>query len=109
MCPFQRGKRPNLAEFGQKMHLSVVNRYTYLEQTIWSNFNEDGDLEAAVEDYFRKFGCYPSAVLADRIYRTRRNKMFCTQLGLRLVRWLALFFRSIFRVYTIPCFSADSN
>lgn len=84
MCPFQRGKRPNPAEFGQKMHLSVVNRYTYLEQTSWSNFNEDGDLEAAVEDYFRKFGCYPSAVLADRIYRTRRNKMFCTQLGIRL-------------------------
>ena len=55
-----------------------------MEQTGWSNFNEGCDLEAAVEDYFRKFGCYPSAVLADRIYQTRRNKMFCAQLGIRL-------------------------
>lgn len=82
--PIQRGKRPNPTEFGQKLHLSVVDGYTYLEQTCWSSFNEGADLEAAVEDYFRKFGCYPSAVLADRIYQTRRNKMFCAQLGIRL-------------------------
>jgi len=82
--PIQRCKRPNPTEFGQKLHLSVVDGYTYLEQTSWSNFNEGSDLETAVEDYFRKFGCYPSAVLADRIYQTRRNKMFCAQLGIRL-------------------------
>lgn len=82
--PIQRGKRPNPTEFGQKLHLSVVDGYTYLEQTSWNSFNEGGDLEAAVEDYFRKFGCYPSTILADRIYQTRRNKMFCAQLGIRL-------------------------
>ena len=82
--PIQRGKHPNPTEFGQKLHLSVVDGYTYLEQTCWSNFNEGTDLEAAVEDYFRKFGCYPSTILADRIYQTRRNKMFCAQLGIRL-------------------------
>ena len=82
--PIQRGKRPNPTEFGQKLHLSVVDGYTYLEQTSWNNFNEGSDLEAAVEDYFRKFGCYPSAILADRIYQTRCNKMFCAQLGIRL-------------------------
>ena len=82
--PIQRCKRPNPTEFGQKLHLSVVDGYTYLEQTSWSNFNEGSDLETAVEDYFRKFACYPSAVLADRIYQTRRNKMFCAQLGIRL-------------------------
>ena len=31
------------------------------------DFNEGGDLQAAVEDYARKFGCYPSAVLAARV------------------------------------------
>ena len=82
--PIQRGKRPNPTEFGQKLHLSVVDGYTYLEQTSWCNFNEGSDLEAAVEDHVRKFGCYPSAVLADRIYQTRHNKMFCAQLGIRL-------------------------
>ena len=32
----------------------------------------------------RKFGCYPSAVLADKIYQTRKNKLFCSQRGIRL-------------------------
>ena len=82
--PIQRGKRPNPTEFGQKLHLSVVDGYTYLEQTSWSNFNEGGDLKATVEDYLRKFGCYPAAVLADKIYQTRANKLFCSGLGIRL-------------------------
>ena len=82
--PIQRGKRPNPTEFGQKLHISVVAGYTFLEQTSWNNFNEGGDLQAAVEDYKRKFGCYPSAVLADRIYQTRSNKLFCAQHDIRL-------------------------
>ena len=82
--PIQRGKRPTPTEFGQKLHLSVVDGYTFLEQTSWSSFNEGNDLEAAVEDYKRKFGFYPSAVLADRIYQTRSNKLFCSQRGIRL-------------------------
>ena len=82
--PVCRGKRPNPTEFGQKLHLSVVDGYTFLEQTSWSNFNEGSDLQAAVEDYLRKFGCYPTAVLADKIYQTRANKLFCKQHGIRL-------------------------
>ena len=82
--PIQRGKRPNPTEFGQKLHLSVVDGYTFLEQTSWNSFNEGNDLEAAVEDYRRKFGAYPSTVLADRIYQTRSNKLFCSQRSIRL-------------------------
>ena len=82
--PIQRGKRPNPTEFGQKLHISVVDGYTFLEQTSWNNFNEGGDLQTAVEDYKRKFGCYPSAVLADRIYQTRSNKLFWSQRNIRL-------------------------
>lgn len=82
--PIQRGKRPNPTEFGQKLHLSVVDGYTFLEQTSWSNFNEGCDLQAAVEDYARKFGCYPAAVLADKIYQTRANKLYCKQREIRL-------------------------
>ena len=77
-------RSPYPTEFGQKLHLSVVDGYTYLEQTSWNNFNEGCDLEAAVEDYARKFGCCPSAVLADRIYQTRANKLYCKELGIRL-------------------------
>ena len=82
--PIQRGKRPNPTEFGQKLHLSVVDGFTYLEQTCWRNFNEGCDLIAAVEDYYRKFGCYPEAVLADKIYQTRANRSFCKEKGIRL-------------------------
>ena len=31
--PINRGKRPNPTEFGQKLHLSVVDGFTYLEKT----------------------------------------------------------------------------
>lgn len=82
--PINRGKRPNPTEFGQKLHLSVVDGYTYLEQTSWNSFNEGNDLIAAVEDYFRKFNCYPSAVLADKIYQSRANRAYCKDRGIRL-------------------------
>lgn len=82
--PIKRGKRPNPTEFGQKLHLSTVDGYTYLEQTCWNNFNEALDLQAAVENYFRRHGFYPSAVLADQIYQTRDNKKYCKGLGIRL-------------------------
>lgn len=53
------------------------------EQTSWSNFNESLDLQEAVENYFRREGVYPSAVLADQIYQTRANKKFCKEKGIR--------------------------
>ena len=82
--PIQRGKRPNPTEFGQKLHLSVVDGYTFLEQTSWSNFNESTDLKAAAEDYRRKFGVYPEAILADKIYQTKDNRAYCKEHGIRL-------------------------
>ncbi len=82
--PIHRGKRPNHTEFGQKLHLSVVDGYTYLEQTCWSNFNEGKDLIAVTEDYKRKFGCYPKAILADKLYQTRENRNYCKERGIRL-------------------------
>ena len=82
--PIQRGKRPNPTEFGQKLHLSVVDGYTYLEQTCWNNYNEGNDLKAVAEDYRRKFGVYPEAILADKIYQTRANRSYCKERGIRL-------------------------
>ena len=76
--PIQRGKRPNPTEFGQKLHLSVVDGYTFLEQTCWN------DLKAVAEDYRRKFGVYPEAILADKIYQTRANRSYCKEHGIRL-------------------------
>ena len=82
--PIVRGKRPNPTEFGQKVHLSVVDGYVYLEQTSWNNFNESTDLIACVKEYKRRFGVYPKAVLADKIYQTKNNKKYCKLRGIRL-------------------------
>ena len=82
--PIVRGKRPDPTEFGQKLHLSVVNGYTFIEQTCWSNFNEGSDLPQVIENYFRRYGCYPIAVLADKLYQTRKNRSYCKARGIRL-------------------------
>ena len=82
--PIVRGKRPDPTEFGQKLHLSVVDGYVYLEQTAWNNYNESTDLRACVAEYYRRFECLPSAILADKIYQTRANRAFCNQYGIRL-------------------------
>jgi len=82
--PIVRGKRPNPTEFGQKLHLSVVDGYTYIEQTCWNAYNEGCDLKAVTEDYRRKFGFYPVAILADKIYQTRENRAYCKAGGIRL-------------------------
>jgi len=82
--PIVRGKRPNPTEFGQKLHLSVVNGYTFIEQTCWNAYNEATYLKEVVEEYKRKFGCYPAAVLADKIYQNRTNREFCKNLGIRI-------------------------
>lgn len=62
----------------------MVDGYTYLEQTSWSNFNEGWELKPCVEDYARKSSCYPSVVLADKIYQTRANKLYCKEREIRL-------------------------
>ena len=82
--PIVRGKRPEPTEFGQKLHLSVVDGYVYLEQTSWNSFIESGDLKTCVAEYYRRFGCYPEAILADKIYQTKENRKFCKRLGIRL-------------------------
>ena len=82
--PIVRGKRPNPTEFGQKLHLSVVGGYTFIEQTLWSAYNEATYLKDVAEEYKKKFGCYPAAILADKIYQNRQNREYCKMHGVRL-------------------------
>lgn len=82
--PIVRGKRPNPTEFGQKLHLSVVDGYTFIEQTSWNAYNESTYLETVTEEYKRKYGCYPTAILADKIYQSRPNREYCKAHGIRL-------------------------
>lgn len=79
-----RGKAGRPYEFGQKLHFSVVEGYTFIEDQEWNNYNEGIRLIAAAERYRDRFGAYPAAILADTIYRNRENRRFCRANGIRL-------------------------
>jgi hypothetical protein len=48
------------------------------------NFNESGELKAQVEAFKNYTGYYPESVHADRIYRTRENRAWCKERGIRI-------------------------
>jgi hypothetical protein len=82
--PIVRGKAKANVEFGAKVAISVVDGYTMMEKTSWDSFNEGTTLIESVERYVERLGCYPEAILADKIYRTRDNLRYCTEHGIRL-------------------------
>ena len=82
--PIVRGKANAYCEFGAKVAISVVNGFSTIEKLSWDAFNEGNTLVASVEAYCQRYGHYPEAVLADKIYRTRENLAYCKELGIRL-------------------------
>ena len=48
------------------------------------SYHEGKHLQESVEKYKRRYGYYPEAVLADTIYRTRENRAYCKERGIRL-------------------------
>lgn len=79
-----RGKAGSPYEFGQKLHLSVVNGFTFIEEQSYDNFNEGIKLQEAAERYKERMGRYPEAILADTIYRNKENRTYCKEHGIRL-------------------------
>jgi len=82
--PIVRGKSGVPVEFGAKVAISMVEGYTYIEKLSWDAFNESAILVESVESYRRQHGCYPEAVQADKIYRTRSNIRYCEDREIRL-------------------------
>jgi transposase, IS5 family len=82
--PLVRGKAGKSVEFGAKLSASCFEGYVFLDRMSWANFNESGDLKAQVESYHRFTGYYPESVHADRIYRTRENRAWCKERGIRI-------------------------
>jgi len=82
--PIVRGKAKAPVEFGIKLEISVVDGFTEIEKISWNNFNESQGLMDSVERYKAKYGCYPEAVLADKLYRNRKNLAYCKAHGIRL-------------------------
>jgi hypothetical protein len=82
--PIVRGKVSAPVEFGQKIAISVVNGFTFIEEQSWDNFSEGLTLQSSAEKYKARHGVYPAAILADQIYRNRANLNFCKKEGIRL-------------------------
>jgi transposase, IS5 family len=79
-----RGKASADVEFGAKVAVSRVDGCFRIETLSWDNFNEGTELVAAIARYRQRYGCYPQAVLADKIYRNRTNLAYCSEHGIRL-------------------------
>lgn len=82
--PIVRGKSGSPTEFGAKLSVSCVEGYVLLEKISWENYNESGDFISQVEAYKEYTGFYPESVHADKIYRTRVNRAWCKERGIRL-------------------------
>ena len=82
--PIVRGKQNAETEFGAKVEMSVVDGYLRIEDLRWSAFNESTTLIDSVESYRRAYGHYPARVLADTIFRTRKNLKYCKLHGIHL-------------------------
>lgn len=82
--PIVRGKAGRAVEFGAKISASKIDGYAYLDRLSWEAYHEGEDLTPRIEAYRRRFGCYPQSVHVDAIYRTRANRAYCKEHGIRI-------------------------
>lgn len=82
--PIVRGKARAKTEFGAKIHLSLVDGFSFLDTISWDAFNEGSHLRDYVENYKKRFGFYPAKVLADQIYCTRENRKWLKDKNIQL-------------------------
>ena len=82
--PIYRGKAGRTYEFGSKVSVVLDKGFAYLETVSWDAFNEAGDLITHAKNYHRRHGHYPQRILADKIYRTKANRSWCKEHGIRL-------------------------
>jgi hypothetical protein len=82
--PIVRGKAASPVEFGAKISLSKVEQFVYLDRVSWEPYHESEDLPHVVETFRRRHGHYPRSVHVDAIYRTRANRRYCKERGIRI-------------------------
>ena len=83
--PIVRGKSNAAVEFGAKLDISIdSDGYARIEKISFDAYNESASLKEAVERFQKRTGHYPERILADQIYRTRENRSFCKENGIRL-------------------------
>ncbi len=82
--PIVRGKAKSNTEFGAKINLSEVGGFCRIDRLNWEAYNESVDIKLQVTNYYNTYGCYPSELLADRIYLTRENRMYLKSLNIKI-------------------------
>jgi hypothetical protein len=82
--PIVRGKTGSAVEFGGKISVSVYENYVLLDKISWENFNESTHLIEQVEKYKELMGYYPATIHVDQIYRTRENRRYCQEKGIKM-------------------------
>jgi len=82
--PIVRGKTKAPVEFGAKLDISIAGGFVRLERQSFDAYNEAEFLQDVIEHYRQRTGFYPERVLADKIYRNRKNLDFCKEHGIRL-------------------------
>ena len=83
--PIVRGKSQAKVEFGAKIHVSIIDGISFLDELSWDAFNEGSHMMDYVERYHDRFGCYPRELLADKIYCTRANRAALKEKGIKLL------------------------
>ena len=83
--PIIRGKAGVSVEFGPKLSASCSEGFVFLDHFSWNNFNESGYLQQQAEAHKTRFGHYPQTIYADQIYRTKANRKWCKENGIRLM------------------------
>lgn len=82
--PIVRGKARQAVEFGAKISISYIDGYVFLDEISWDNFNESKYLQEQVEKYYEYMGYYPESIHVDKIYRTKGNRKYCKEKGIRM-------------------------
>lgn len=83
--PIVRGKSRAKTEFGAKIHVSMIDGLSFLDEISWEAFNEGSHMMQYIERYKSRFGYYPKEVLADQIYCTRANRQALKEKGKKLL------------------------
>jgi hypothetical protein len=83
--PIVRGKSQAKVEFGAKIHVSIIDGISFLDELSWDAFNEGNHMMTYVEQYHERFNCYPRELLADQIYCTQANRAALKEKGIKLL------------------------
>ena len=83
--PIVRGKSQAKVEFGAKIHLSLIDGISFLDELSWDAFNEGSHMMEYIEKYRNRFGFYPKEALVDQIYCNRINRAALKEKGIKLL------------------------